>query len=101
MSEVTKEAVLEALKEVYDPEIPFNVVDLGLIYDVQVDGGKVKIKMTLTAVGCPMAYFLIEMVKDVVREKVKGVEDVEVELVFDPPWTPDRMNPEVRRLLGL
>ncbi len=101
MSGVTKEAVLEALKEVYDPEIPFNVVDLGLIYDVQVDGRKVKIKMTLTAIGCPVSYFLVEMVRDVVKDKVPDVEDVEVELVFDPPWTPDRMNPEVRRLLGL
>ncbi len=101
MSGVTKEAVLEALKEVYDPEIPFNVVDLGLIYDVQVDGRKVKIKMTLTAIGCPVSYFLVDMVRDVVKDKVPDVEDVEVELVFDPPWTPDRMNPEARRLLGL
>ncbi|AKG38791.1 MAG: metal-sulfur cluster assembly factor [Infirmifilum sp.] len=101
MSTITKEAVIEALKEVYDPEIPFNVVDLGLIYGVEIEGKKVKIRMTLTAVGCPLSYFLVEMVKDVVKEKVPGIEEVEVDLVFDPPWTPDRMNPEVRKLLGL
>lgn len=101
MSAVTKEAVIEALKEVYDPEIPFNIVDLGLVYGVEVNGRKVNIKMTLTAIGCPLSYFLLEMVKETVKEKVPGVEDVEVELVFDPPWTPDRMSPEARRLLGL
>ncbi|MGC9108490.1 MAG: metal-sulfur cluster assembly factor [Infirmifilum sp.] len=101
MSTITKEAVIEALKEVYDPEIPFNVVDLGLIYGVEIEGKKVKIRMTLTAVGCPLSYFLVEMVKDVVKEKVPGIEEVEVDLVFDPPWTPDRVNPEVRKLLGL
>lgn len=92
---------MEALKEVYDPEIPFNVVDLGLIYGVEVDGRKVKVKMTLTAIGCPMSYFLVEMVRDVIKEKIPEVEDVEVDLVFDPPWTPDRIKPEVRRLLGI
>lgn len=92
---------MEALKEVYDPEIPFNVVDLGLIYGVEVDGRKVKVKMTLTAIGCPVSYFLVEMVRDVIKEKIPEVEDVEVDLVFDPPWTPDRIKPEVRRLLGI
>lgn len=101
MSTITKEAVIEALKEVYDPEIPFNVVDLGLIYGVDIEGKKVRIRMTLTAVGCPLSYFLVEMVKDIVKEKIPEVEEVEVELVFDPPWTPDRMNPEARKLLGL
>lgn len=101
MSTITKEAVIEALKDVYDPEIPFNVVDLGLIYGVEIEGKKVKIRMTLTAVGCPLSYFLVEMVRDTVKEKIPEVEDVEVELVFDPPWTPDRMNPEARKLLGL
>ncbi|ABL78277.1 metal-sulfur cluster assembly factor [Thermofilum pendens] len=99
--EVTQERVMEALKEVYDPEIPFNVVDLGLVYGVEVDGRKVKVKMTLTAIGCPMSYFLVEMVRDVIKEKIPEVEDVEVDLVFDPPWTPDRIKPEVRRLLGI
>ena len=101
MPEIRVEDVLNALREVYDPELPFNVVDLGLIYGVEVNGSKVKVKMTLTAIGCPLGGYLLDMVEEVIKEKVPGVEEVEVELVFDPPWTPDRMNPEVRRLLGL
>ncbi len=93
--------MINALREVYDPELPFNVVDLGLVYGVEVNGSKVKVRMTLTAIGCPLASYLIDMVEEVIKEKVPGVEEVEVELVFDPPWTPDRMAPEVRRLLGL
>lgn len=101
MTEIRVEDVMNALREVYDPELPFNVVDLGLVYGVEVNGDRVKIKMTLTAIGCPLAYYLVDMVEEVVREKVPGVKEVEVELVFDPPWTPDRASPEVRRLLGL
>jgi metal-sulfur cluster biosynthetic enzyme len=101
MGKVTQEQVLQALQEVFDPEVPFNVVDLGLIYGVEISDGKVKIKMTLTTIGCPLSYFLVDMVREAVREKIPEVEDVEVELVFDPPWTPDRMKPEVRKLLGL
>ncbi|MEM0087583.1 MAG: metal-sulfur cluster assembly factor [Thermofilum sp.] len=101
MAGVREEEVINALREVYDPELPFNVVDLGLVYGVEVNGSKVKVRMTLTAIGCPLASYLIDMVEEVIKEKVPGVEEVEVELVFDPPWTPDRMAPEVRRLLGL
>lgn len=100
MAEVREEEVLNALREVYDPELPFNVVDLGLVYGVEVNGSKVKVKMTLTAIGCPLASYLVDMVEEVIKEKVPGVEEVKVELVFDPPWTPERMAPEVRRLLG-
>lgn len=101
MGNITQEQVLQALQDVYDPEIPFNVVDLGLIYGIEINDKKVKVKMTLTAVGCPMSYFFVEIVRDTIKEKIPEVEDVEVELVFDPPWTPDRMKPEVRKLLGL
>ena len=98
---VTREQVLEALKEVYDPEIPVNIVDLGLVYGVEVDEeNRVKIKMTLTAPGCPMAYYLIEQVEEVVRNRLPEVKDIHVELVWDPPWTPDRMSEEAKRLLG-
>ncbi|MEM0495015.1 MAG: metal-sulfur cluster assembly factor [Thermofilum sp.] len=101
MAGVREEEVINALREVYDPELPFNVVDLGLVYGVEVNGSKVKVRMTLTAIGCPLASYLIDMVEEVIKERVPGVEEVEVELVLDPPWTPDRMAPEVRRLLGL
>jgi metal-sulfur cluster biosynthetic enzyme len=98
---VREEDVINALREVYDPELPFNVVDLGLVYGVEVNGRKVKVKMTLTAIGCPLSVYLVDMVEETIKQKIPEVEDVEVELVFDPPWTPDRMAPEVRRLLGL
>jgi len=98
---IREEDVINALKEVYDPELPFNVVDLGLVYGVEVNGRRVRVKMTLTTIGCPLSVYLIDMVEEVIKQRIPEVEDVEVELVFDPPWTPDRMAPEVRRLLGL
>lgn len=101
MAGVREEDVINALREVYDPELPFNVVDLGLVYGVEVNGRKVKVKMTLTTIGCPLSVYLVDMVEETIKQKIPEVEDVEVELVFDPPWTPDRMAPEVKRLLGL
>ena len=97
---VTKEEVMEVLKQCMDPELGISIVDLGLIYDVKVEKeGKVKIKMTLTTVGCP----LVGMIRGDVKEKVgamKGVKDVEVELVWDPPWTPERISVEGKKKLG-
>ena len=87
---VKKSEVIKKLKECYDPEIPINIVDLGLIYDVKVNENKVKIKMTLTNPFCPMGNFIINDVEEKVKS-IKGVSDVKVELVWDPPWTPDRM----------
>ena len=84
---IAKEKVVEALRKVYDPEIPVNVYDLGLIYDVSVEGGKVKVKMTLTAPGCPLGAYLPAMVEDAIRSEVPGAKEVEVEIVWDPPWT--------------
>ncbi len=96
---VTEEAVREALRTVVDPELGINVVDLGLVYGIQIDGGKVQVRMTLTAIGCPLAFMVHQMVDQAVRQ-VPGVESVEVELVWDPPWSPDRMSEEARALLG-
>jgi metal-sulfur cluster biosynthetic enzyme len=97
---VTREDVLEALKEVYDPEIPINVVDLGLIYDVAVNRNDVDVKMTLTFAGCGMGPYIAQQAEFRVAE-VEGVEDVNVELVFDPPWTPDKITEDGKKLLGL
>jgi len=97
---VTKENVLEALKECYDPEIPVNIVDLGLIYGVEVNGSKVRVKMTLTAPGCPMSGFIAEDVKEKVSV-LKGVKKVDVDVVFDPPWTPEMMSKTAKKQLGL
>ncbi len=96
MSDDLKERIIEKLKNVYDPEIPIDVWNLGLIYDLNVDeGGNVKVKMTLTARGCPIAYMIVNSVKSAIMD-VKGVNSVDVDLVWDPPWTPLRMTKEGR-----
>jgi metal-sulfur cluster biosynthetic enzyme len=91
--------ITEGLKQVYDPEIPMNIVDLGLIYGMEWSGDDVKLKMTLTAPGCPVAGILAEEVKTVV-EKVPKVHGATVELVWEPPWTPDRMSDFAKRQFG-
>ena len=96
----TRDAIMEALREVYDPEIPINVVDLGLIYDCQVDGGNVEIKMTLTFAGCAMGPYIAQQAEWRVAE-IEGVGDVQVELVFDPPWNPNMISEAGKRQLGL
>lgn len=97
---INPDAVYEALRECYDPEIPVNIVDLGLVYDMQIDGGAVNIVMTLTAIGCPVAGEVMEDVETHVR-MVPGVNDCQVELTFDPPWTPDRMSEDAKWELGI
>lgn len=94
------EDIVKALKECYDPEIPVNVWDLGLIYNVNVDGEKVHVKMTLTAPGCPMHTFISREVKEKLQS-ISGVKEATVEVVWDPPWSPDKMNPEAKAQLGI
>jgi FeS assembly SUF system protein len=98
----TEAAVVEALKTVYDPEIPVDIYELGLIYDIGIEPeGKVAIKMTLTAPGCPVAGTMPQMVEDAIRAKVAGVNEVEVELVWDPPWDFTRMSEAARLELNM
>jgi len=98
---VKKDDLINALKKCYDPEIPVNIVDLGLIYDLNISNdGVVEIKMTLTAVGCPLTDMLSEEVKNELMQ-IKGVKEVLVEFVWDPPWSPDKMSDEARRMLGI
>ncbi len=93
--------IIAAIKTVYDPEIPVDIYELGLIYKVDIqDGGKVEIEMTLTAPGCPVAGDMIMWVDQAVRA-VEGVSDVNVSLVFDPPWEMSRMSDEARVQLNL
>ena len=97
---VTKETVMEALGTVNDPEIPgLSIVDLGLIYAVEVEGGKVAVRMTVTAPGCPMAQYMAQMAKKAVEE-LDGVDEANVEVVFEPPWNPEMMSAEARKKLG-
>lgn len=97
---LTNASILEALKDVYDPEIPVNVVDLGLIYDVQVNDGSVHVEMTLTAAGCGMGPYIAQQAEWAIAE-LDGVQDVNVELVFDPPWNPDLITDDGKTLLGI
>ncbi|MCD6420246.1 MAG: metal-sulfur cluster assembly factor [Synergistetes bacterium] len=98
---VNKEQVLEALKNVYDPEIPIDIVNLGLIYgvDVNEDAGVVHVRMTLTTPGCPLTNLILADVKNTVKG-LEGVKDVELELVFDPPWSPDMISEDAKKHLG-
>jgi len=97
---VTKEQVYEVLHECYDPEIPVNIVDLGLVYDVEVNEGQVAVKMTLTAPGCGMG----TMIANDARQRILALDDVveaTVDLVWDPPWNPSMISEEAKQKLGI
>ena len=101
MANVTVDQVRDALKEVYDPEIPVNVVDLGLIYEMDVsDSNEVFVKMTLTAPGCGMGPYIAQQAEWAVAE-IEGVADVNIEMTFDPPWTSDMLTEDGKTLMGL
>lgn len=97
---VTKEEVMEALHDVFDPEIPVNVVDLGLIYGCDVEDNNVNVEMTLTFAGCGMGPYIAQQAEWRIAE-IEAVEDVNVEMVFDPPWNPDLITEEGKLQLGL
>ncbi len=100
MSDVTVDEIKEALRDVYDPEIPVNVLDLGLIYDIQVNEGQVYVKMTLTAPGCGMGPYIAQNAEWRIAE-IDGVGDIEVDMVFDPPWNPEMITEDGKKLLGI
>ena len=95
-----EERLVAALRTVYDPEISVNIYDLGLIYRLGVDGGKVAVRMTLTAPACPVAGSIVAQVERVLLG-VEGVTEASVELVWDPPWTAERMSDEAKLELGM
>ena len=100
-AEELREPIIDALRKVYDPELPVNIYDLGLIYQIDIaDTGNCHIDMTLTAPACPVAGMMPVMVKQAV-EQVEGVGEVEVDLVWDPPWSQDKMSEEAMLQLGL
>jgi FeS assembly SUF system protein len=96
---VTKDEVIATLKKCYDPEIPINIVDLGLVYDVSIEGEKVGIKMTLTAPGCPASGYISQDVKSKL-ESMPGVKKADVTVVWDPPWSPDMMSETAKKQFG-
>jgi metal-sulfur cluster biosynthetic enzyme len=95
----TTEDVVEALKQVEDPELGMDIVELGLFYGAEVEGAKVKVVFTLTSMGCPVGPMIQEDIDRVISE-IPGVEEVESELTFDPPWTPEKMSEDAKFILG-
>src|ERR1700758_905266 len=95
----TREEVLEILRTVEDPELGMDIVDLGLLYQVDVEDSKAKGKYSLTSMGCPAGPLIAQDIDSAIRQ-VKGIQDVELELTFDPPWTPDRMSDDAKLILG-
>tara|TARA_B100000900_G_C20356061_1_gene624313 strand:+ start:117 stop:416 length:300 start_codon:yes stop_codon:yes gene_type:complete len=95
-----KDKIIEEIRKIYDPEIPVNIYELGLIYDIKVEGQKAKIKMTLTTPNCPVAESLPKEVKESAMQ-VDEIEEVDLELVWDPPWTKDMMSDAAKLELNL
>jgi metal-sulfur cluster biosynthetic enzyme len=95
----TKEEVVEVLRGVEDPELGMDIVDLGLMYDVEVEGSNVKVIHSLTSMGCPAGPMIQEGIHEAVAA-LPGVENVEVELTWDPPWTPEKMSDDAKFILG-
>ncbi len=97
---VTEEKILEVLSEVYDPEIPIDIVNLGLIYGIGIEEGKVLISMTMTAPGCPASAQIAGESKLAVEE-IPGVDSVDIDIVWDPPWDPSKMSEEAQQSMGM
>jgi metal-sulfur cluster biosynthetic enzyme len=97
---MTKDEVMEALREVIDPEIGVNIVDLGLVYAVGVNEGDVWVATTMTTPACPLHSFITAQIEAVIWQRFPDVTSVDVELVWDPPWNPDMISPELKRAMG-
>jgi metal-sulfur cluster biosynthetic enzyme len=91
--------VMDALRKVNDPELGINIVDLGLVYDVRIEGGTVHVDYTLTTMGCPIGPLIEDQIRQML-EPVEGVDQVEAEMTLSPPWTPDKMSEEAKAALG-
>jgi len=96
---LTAESIRQALRQVKDPELDMNIVDLGLVYDIEVDEGLVRVNMTLTSPGCPAGPMITNDIYKGVRA-MEGVKDVDIDIVWEPYWTPDRIDPKIRAMMG-
>ena len=94
-----RDRVMEALHQVDDPELGINIVDLGLVYEVDIEGDTVHIEYTLTTMGCPIGPLIETQIKQLI-EPIEGIENVDAEMVLNPPWTPDKMSEEAKAALG-
>ena len=99
-NEVTAARLMDELSDVVDPDLGIGIIDLGLVYDIRVHNRRVEVDMTFTSMGCPAGAYLYDEVKRRLGD-VDGVDEVELNIVWDPPWSPDRVNPEARFALGL
>jgi metal-sulfur cluster biosynthetic enzyme len=95
----TREEIFEALRIVEDPELGMDIVELGLLYDAEVEGPKVRVTYSLTSMGCPVGPMIEEQIREVVAS-LEGVEAVEMELTWEPPWSPERMSDDAKFVLG-
>ncbi|HEY7801690.1 MAG TPA: metal-sulfur cluster assembly factor [Dehalococcoidia bacterium] len=95
----SRDEVMEVLRTVEDPELGMDIVDLGLLYEVEVEESTAKVTYSLTSMGCPAGPLIAQDIDGAVRQ-VEGIENVELELTFDPPWTPDRMSEDAKFILG-
>jgi len=100
VAEPTKEEIMDKMKGVYDPEIPVNIVDLGLIYEANIEEGNVNVLMTLTSPGCSVGPHIAQQVEWAISE-LPGIENVNVEMTFDPPWNPEMISAEAKQELGI
>jgi metal-sulfur cluster biosynthetic enzyme len=96
---LTTDDVTEALRQVFDPELGLDIVELGLLYDVEIVAGEVKVFYSLTSIGCPAGPLIHQQILEALRE-IPGIEKAVLELVWDPPWTPERMSEDAKLLLG-
>ena len=96
---LTKDEIIDALRQVEDPELGMDIVELGLFYEAELEGQNVKVTYTLTSMGCPAGPMIEDDIRRVLEE-IPGVGDVQSELTFDPPWTPDRMSDDAKFILG-
>lgn len=97
---LNEDTVRQALRQVKDPELDLNIIDLGLVYEVEVDGSGVNVKMTLTSPGCPAGPMIVNDADRALRA-LDGVQDVSIEIVWEPYWTPEKVDPKVRAFLGI
>ena len=95
----TRDDVIEALRAVEDPELGMDIVELGLLYDVDVEGPKVHVEYTLTSMGCPVGPMIEQQIEEIVAD-MPGVEQVDAELTWNPPWTPEKMSEDAKFILG-
>lgn len=101
MKKLTKKMILKKLQEVIDPELNISIVDLGLVYEIEIKKNGVKVVMTLTTFGCPLFSLIESDLKNKLKELGLKEDEIEIELTFDPPWSIDRMSPSAKAILGL